>query len=57
MNSLLPTIEKCKLAATKNAYGWPSLLHTLPPLAVTGSTFVEHREFSLRWRSRHLGQP
>ena len=35
---LLTAIENCKLVATKNAYGWPSLLHTLPPLAVTGPT-------------------
>ena len=35
---MLTAIENCKLVATKNAYGWPSLFHTLPPLAVTGST-------------------
>ncbi len=36
--NLLTAIENCMKMATKNAYGWPSLLHTLPPLAVTGPT-------------------
>ena len=40
---MLTVIEKCKLVATENACGWPSLLHTLPTLTVTDSTFVEYR--------------